>query len=142
MKRYIALFLIFAFVLSLVGCHLSRSNMQTPSASGSGALNLIEKDNESYLVLPVSKQEVKIWGEQNEFLGDVDPDLLKAAEEKLESQTSHFSHRSDFFLEVYQGELCLCIEVILYIDSSAEKENGTGGGIDHEHKFFRERITK
>ena len=109
-----------------------------------------EEDGDQYLVLPVSGQRVMIWDNQKPYVKDIDGNLLKAAEEKITEEVSGYSDNGGFDLQVYEGYLCLYVEVIVKLDPPApdisvdgtEEYEMQGCGIDHEHRFFRERITK
>lgn len=109
-----------------------------------------EEDGDQYLVLPVSGQRVMIWDNQKPYVKDIDGNLLKAAEEKITEEVSGYSDNGGFDLQVYEGYLCLYVEVIVKLDppvpdisvDGTEEHEMQGCGIDHEHRFFRERITK
>ena len=109
-----------------------------------------EEDGDQYLVLPVSGQRVLIWDNQKPYVKDIDGNLLKAAEEKITEEVSGYSDNGGFDLQVYEGYLCLYVEVIVKLDPPSPDipVDGTadyvldGCGIDHEHRFFSERITK
>lgn len=147
MRKYFAVFLIFIFVFSLAGCNSYQLKVQdTPSTSSvtkSISDYLIEEDGEQYLILPISNVKVRIWDEQIQYLDDIDIELLRTAEVKISGEISQYQNHSYFYLKFYEGYLCLCVEVIVDIDPPVASENSEGGcGIDHEHKFFVERITK
>lgn len=102
---------------------------------------LVEEDGQQYLILPVSKERVKIWDEQTQYLDDIDLDLLKAAEERISREISQYSQNSGFYLQIEEGVLFLYAEVIVDITPPSGTDGG-GCGVDHEHRFFKERITK
>ncbi len=116
--------------------------------SACSAVRTTKEDGKSYLILPVSGEKVEIDDDYASYVKDINADLLKAAEEKISEKISLYPEKSDFYLETYDGYLCLCVEVIVKIPPPAPSVDGTeeyemqGCGIDHEHKFFRERITK
>ncbi len=109
-----------------------------------------DEDGDQYLVLPVSGERVLIWDNQKPYVKDIDGYLLRAAEEKITEEVSGYSNNGGFDLQVYKGYLCLYVEVIVKLDPPAPdiSVDGTadyvlnGCGIDHEHRFFSERITK
>lgn len=104
---------------------------------------VIEEDGVQYLILPISRSKICVKEENKVLLGNVDPDLLKAAEEKLSAQISQYENYSALYLQNIEGQLYLCAEVIVDIDPPTSGEHGVSGcGTDHEHKFFGERITK
>lgn len=111
--------------------------------------NCIIRENDEYsLVLPISKSVLKVRKEYVPYLDDVDFELLKASEEKLSEKISQYSNNSGCYLSKDQeGYLCLCVEAIVSIPSSEfirddDEWIQSGCGIDHEHLFFVERITK
>lgn len=112
------------------------------------AARITKEDGKSYLVLPVSKEKVEIDDDYASYVKDIDGYLLKTAEEKIGEKISLYPENSDFYLETYDGYLCLCVEVIVQLDPPAPSIDGSdeyvmrGCGIDHDHKFFSERITK
>ncbi len=109
-----------------------------------------DEDGDQYLVLPVSGKRVLIWDQQKSYVKDIDGYLLKAAEEKISEEVARYSDTPGFDLQIYEGHLCLYVEVIVKLDPPAPDipVDGTadyvldGCGIDHEHRFFSERITK
>ncbi len=106
-------------------------------------LNVLEEDGKRYLVLPVSGDKVRLSNHELAYIDDIDPALLKAAEEKITGQISQYGDNSGLYLGVVDGHLCLCSEVIVKINPPRPSEYGNSGcGIDHDHKFFSERITK
>ena len=129
MKKILALVLVLILFISLVGCN---------------KLNLTEINDKQYLILPVSEQKIYIWDHYKEYLRKIDLDLLRAAEEKLIAETSQYTDDPHFALTVDDdGFLCLYVEVIIHFDPPATAESSEAGyEHDHEHKFFRERITK
>lgn len=115
------------------------------SLGGCNNLDLIEVNGKQYLVLPISKEKVLVWEHEKEYLDDVNLDLLKAAEEKILSQTAQYEDDPNFSLTYMEDEgyLCLSAEVIVRFDPPSTSETlPPGCGKDHEHKFFHERITK
>jgi len=109
-----------------------------------------DEDGDAYLVLPVSGNKVRISDRGKNYVKDIDGYLLKTAEEKIAGQISQYGNNSGFYLETYDGYLWLCVEVIVKLDppapdisvDSSDEYWMQGCGIDHEHKFFMERITK
>ena len=123
MKKFFAIFFIFLFLLSGVGCN--------------GVSDyLTEENGQQYLILPTSKQKVTVYEEHMPYLEKIDADLLKAAEEKITEEVARYTEDVEhFYLQKEDGHLLLCVEVIVDV------ENPTSF-TDHEHKFFKERITK
>lgn len=147
MKKHFAVFMIFVFVFSLAGCNSYQLNvhdaLSTSSVTESISDYLIEEEGKQYLILPISKTKIRIRDKQTEYVDDIDVDLLRTAEEKISGEISQFTNRAGFYLQSNKGYLCLCAEVIVELDTPVESELSVEGcGIDHEHKFFGERITK
>lgn len=146
MKKYFAVFLIFVFVLSLAGCNSHQPNTQdTPSTSSvteSILDHLIEEDGEQYLILPISKKRVRVTSSHMQYLDEIDLNLLRTAEEKIRENIAQYTDNEGYFyLGDGNGYLSLCTEVIIDITPPSGTNDG-GCGIDHEHKFFKERISK
>lgn len=121
MKKFAMFVLIFLCVISMVGCN----NISE---------YIIEEDGIQFLILPISKSRVHIAEEYKEHVNDIDIDMLKAAEEKINEQVSQHTENSAIFLSTNDdGYLCLSAEIIVDSPSS---------DIGHEHKFFHEQITK
>ena len=132
MKRLIALILALMCALSFVGCIDFRQRYFT------------EENGEHYLLLPISKEKVNVEKYYDYLRDFLDIGLLKRAEEKISQQASQYSKRGDFYLSAdEENYLCLCMEIIVELEPPSGGEWLEGGcGIDHEHVFFRERITK
>lgn len=123
MKKFFAIFFIFLFLLSGVGCN--------------GVSDyLTEENGQQYLILPTSKQKVRVDKRYKQHLENIDVDLLENAEEKITEEIAQYNKdREHFYLEEEDGHLLLCVEVIVNIEDPTSFT-------DHEHKFFKERITK
>ena len=144
MDKLTAFVLTLVFMLSLAGCDHQPSGQEavsTISETNSISEYLIEENGKQYLILPISKGKVKVWDEQTQYLDDIDLDLLRAAEKRISEAISPYSNHSDLYLQVDDGHLCLYAEVIIDIDPAGAESGEAGCGIDHEHKFFGERIT-
>ena len=75
------------------------------------------------------------------FLKNATPEKIAAAEASLAEQMGHLADQenSAYYLNIDdQGYLCLSCEVIVQLSGGADGDGGCG--IDHEHKFFTERI--
>ena len=161
MKRCIACILLVMLVMSLASCKKLQSIDQEPSSTPSATNDvsenqtdptsldnkkmseyLTEEDGWQYLILPISKNKIRVREQYTQYLDDIDLDLLRAAEENISGKLSQHSNNSCFYLQVDEGYLCLYAEVIVKLDSPASADNIGGCGIDHEHLFFCERITK
>ena len=126
MKKILSLILTLSFVLILVGC-------------GNSSIDIIKKDGKKYIVLPESKQEVHCYEMYEAYLDEVDAGLLKAAEKKITKEALEYADKVVFGLVESDGELFLYTEVIVELDPSETTDEECG---DHEHKMFKERITK
>lgn len=146
MRKYFTVFLIFVFVLSLAGCNSHQPNAQdTPSTSSvteSISDYLIEEDGERYLILPISKEKVRVTGSHMQYLDEIDLDLLRTAEEKIRENIAQYTGTEGYFrLEEGKGYLSLCLDV--YIDAPPYYfPDGSSCGLNQERKVFEERITK
>ena len=99
---------------------------------------LKKKDGEQYLILPISKEEIRVWDEEEaKYLKHIDVGLLKKAEKKIAAEVSKYKDETPhYYIDIRDGYLCLAVELIVDLDEPA------ANGMDHEHVFFRERITK
>lgn len=128
------------FLLSLAGC----GNRQAKGISA----YIAREDGEQYLILPVSGDKVQLREDHSVYLDEIDPEILKAAEKAILTNISEDTDKSGFYLQEDGGNLFLCLEVIEPIDppETMAREDGTrvttGCGIDHEHVFFSEQITR
>ena len=78
------------------------------------------------------------YGEYAAYLPYATEDKIREAEEKLTKQLEQYDSHSGFYLSIdFEGYLCLNAEVIIKFENIF---NSGGCGIDHEHKFFKERI--
>ena len=126
MKRVFAAILALICLFSFVGCGQNDISKY-----------LKKKDGEQYLILPISKEEINVWDEDEvKYLKHIDVDLLKKAEKKISADAAQHEEDPHFYLDFEDGYLCLCAEVIVHFEEPTEN------GMDHEHVFFKERITK
>jgi len=105
----------------------------------------IRYENGKYtLILPLSRTEIPVRASLAEHMEKVDFDLLKAAEAKIREDAAPYEESWSFHLEEWEGYLCLGTELLVDIEPPASSDGfqSSGCGIDHEHLFFRERITK
>lgn len=107
------------------------------------------ENGKRYLVLPISKQKVRIRSDHESKLEQIDRDMLKAAEQMITDDLSAYTDAPVFYLEINgEGHLCLAAECIVDINppNVVTDENGyeytKGCNIDHKHVFLLERITK
>lgn len=148
MKKRISCILALVFILTLTGCSghqdSGQSTVSTSEETNDVSDFITVEEDEHFLILPISKSKVSVWDEHTQYLDDIDLDLLKSAEEKLSGEISRYSNNSGFYLQLDEGYLCLAAEVIVQVqtDPSVSADNDEAGCIDHEHKFFSERITK
>ena len=146
-KRGVLLLLLVSLALSLVGCTEPKpgglGTSTAPVQTDDPEEYLIEEDGEQFLILPISKVKVRVRKEYAQYLNEIDYDLLRTAEETISAKVAQYSNHSGFYLQVDDGHLCLYTEVIVSIDPPESSEEGDSGcGIDHEHQFFCERISK
>ena len=135
MKRHFVLFLLFVLMLSLTAC----SAVYIHNADKISDY-ITEENGHQILILPQSKNSVYIDEDDVELLHDVDIHLLKTAEKSIINQVAQYPDEPTFYLETSDDtQLFLCAEVIVDIDPAHAP---SGGCEDHEHKFFKELITK
>ena len=140
MKKLLALALAVVCLLSLTGC--------SGRTEAEAAEYKMEEAGQWYLILPASREKISVSEDYEQYLDRIDPELLKMAEETISGQILPGTDGSGFYLEAHGEQLYLCMELIVYIDPPATVtlEDGTvlgsGCGIDHEHLFFSEGITK
>ena len=103
---------------------------------------LIEEDGKQYLILPVSNTKINV-DKYRSHLTKIDLEMLRAADKKLSEEIKHHSENSGIYMAVdYGGELWLAFEAIVKIDPPNISEYGFSGcGIDHDHMFYKEKIT-
>lgn len=99
----------------------------------------ITKENGKYtLTLPKSQATIKLRDTEDNFVNYISDALVEAAEQKILQDTAKYSDFPHFYLETREdGELYLAAEIIHYLDEPDENV----GCYDHEHLFFRERIS-
>ena len=100
----------------------------------------ITKENGKYiLTLPKSQATIKLRDNEDNFVDYISDALVEAAEQKILQDTVKYSDFPCFYLETREdGELYLAAEVIYYLDEPDENV----GCYDHEHLFFREKISE
>lgn len=139
MKKLVAFVLAMACILSLAGCKAQQANSQSEY--------FVEEDGEQYLLLPISGTKVLIYDGHKQYIDIIDMDLLKTAEEALSVQIPQDESEPFFYLQMEEGDMYLCVEIIVDIDppETVTMEDGTvissGCGIDHKHVFYSERIS-
>ena len=131
------------------GFLIVRSAEQRAAASGKNYLDMTLADRsgsinakmwDGTIQPPVAGSIVKVRATGNEFNGRMQlrVEKIRAAEEKLEKQLEKYDESSSFYLSIdSEGYLCLNAEIIIKYEGTFE---GGGCGIDHDHKFFTERI--
>lgn len=91
-----------------------------------------KEDNKTYLVLPNSKKQIQVSGNELNYIYDIDVSLLSIAESKISLGGAVYLSFDQ------QNYLCLSSEDIVSIDPP----NPNVGCFDHEHIFKSYRITK
>ena len=82
-------------------------------------------------------------GEYSRFLENATAERIAVAEAALANQLAEYDRHSGYYLTIdEEGYLCLSAEVIVEITPSLLDKlfSEDGCGIDHEHKFFHQRI--
>lgn len=141
MKCFIAFFMCLAvsFVL-LTGC--APSEDAKPAAEDPTNTGLVmESEGEYTIFLPVCGQQVSVHHSYEAYLPYVTDELIHAADLALsEILTDHPDDYPGVYLTFdEEGYLCLCTEIIVYFEP--EEEGMSGCGFDHDHVFYRERIS-
>lgn len=135
MKRFALLLTILTVaILLLAGC--------TPSSEAESVTGLvIESEGEYTISLPVCGQEVSVHHRDEAYLPYVTDELIRAADLALSQILADYPDDSHgIYLSFDEdGYLCLCAEIIVHFESEAEGK--TGCGLDHDHVFYRERIS-
>lgn len=117
------------------------------AVSGVSTFCISKNENGAYiLALPNSGETIKLQNEQILFAPFITDELVATAENKITEAVSAYSNRSDFYLQINDGYLCLVVEVIKQLEPSSSQNTegeviGGGCGIDHEHLGFSERIS-
>lgn len=124
MKRIILALSVIAMLLAVLA---SCSQADAPSTEVS--------EFSQTITLPVSGQNLELEGKQKTFAPYISNSLLKDAESKIADETAEYQNKSDFYLQMDAGYLCLALEVIVQTPDG----NGAYGG--HDHIFFSERIS-
>lgn len=91
----------------------------------------------------VRKVSDSSMGEYSRFLENATSERMSAAEAALTERLAEYGEHSGYYLTVDdEGYLCLSAEVIVELTPSllAGLFSEGGCGVDHEHKFFNERI--
>ena len=128
MKKIITTLLLIVLVLSLCGC---------------GKVVVNQSGSDWQLVLPKSKKTVVVMSAYSQYVDDIDPWLLRQAERKITRQASKYGEQPGFYVQLNSADkLELCAEVIVDIDPPKNADSDSGCGIDHDHLFFCEPITK
>ena len=136
MKKRIAIALLFLCLLTFFGCGQKNGFSCTTNEYGSIILDLPGED------------QVYVSDDCVDHLSKIDKVLFETAMEKVLSHVDEASAGRPH-LEIYidEGYLCLYGEIIRDIDPPETDvlENGdviaSGCGVDHEHLYFRERIS-
>ncbi len=135
MRRYLSSIILLIILFSLAACSTIHLNEADDISN-----YIIEENEHQRLILPISKFPVHIDEDFIDLLCDIDVNMLKNAEKSIIDQVSHYLDKPYFYLEASEDKrLYLGAEVIVDIDPAYAP---SGGCEDHEHKFFKEPITK
>lgn len=109
----------------------------------------VTKDEDKFIIrLPILGKEIKVRDEYVRYLPLIDDALLEVADKTINEKTSQYKEEPAYYLQVDSlGYLCLATEQIVDIDPPKTQFGdgeviGGGCGIDHDHVFFSERISK
>ena len=137
MKKLLALSLI--LVMLLCSCSVSKNDDEEPDISQ----YIVEKDEKTYVILPISGRKVKIdsFAVQNKYFENIDVELLTAAEQKILKASKEYGDTPLFYLQFKAGNAFLCSELIEDLDPSDPDYGNVGCG-DHRHVILTEPISK
>jgi hypothetical protein len=93
----------------------------------------------TFLILPISKEKLRFGEQYKEYLPYITNDLLRDAEEKINSECGDNQNSGFYFGIDQEGYLILQKEVIVSIPE--DQRNWGSGCYDHKHKFYQERIS-
>lgn len=138
MKKILSLLLSAALLLCLAGCNASTNG---PSATEQTPTSLISLENGQYTItLPQCGQTLTLSGTYEAFAPCITEELIRSADQALASIVAEDPEDRHVYLSTdLEGYLCLCIEVIVYLEPDDPEYPGCC--IDHDHKFYRERIS-
>ena len=107
-------------------------------------LDFEKEDGETYLILPNSGAKVLIWGDTLDAIAQIDGYVLSAAEDKIYQEALEHTDNPEVNYEIcfWEGKLSLSGDLILFFDPPEGMEGLGGCGVDHEHLFFHEELTK
>lgn len=138
MKRLLVILIVAALaVAAFSGCSFfQKTEMNTTSPNV-----LIHSDGTYTIYLPACDQEVSVHQSEEAFLPYVSDELIRQADLALSHiLADHPDDDHGIYLSCDQdGYLCLCAEIIVYFEP--EVEGMKGCGFDHDHVFYRERIS-
>ena len=102
------------------------------------------EDGETYLIMPNSGKKVLVWGDELDALNQIDGYVLSAAEDKIYQEALKHTDNPDIYYEIqfWKGKLSLYGGLILFFDPPEGMEGLSGCGVNHEHLYFYEELTK
>ena len=139
MKKYSFLILICLVFLLMTACQNENAATSNTASQNEPKTISIRTDerNHTYVILPISKEEIRCDEEEIALLENLSYAALKNAEEKLIEKTKAYSNpHLSFSME--DNTLYLRAEFIVKIDPATE----TAPCGDHKHLFFSEPITE
>ena len=142
MKKIIAILLLCVFAFTLFSCDVDLKILEDQEdevEEENISEYIVEEDGNTYLILPISKQKIRIDKSEFKYLNSISFNLLKKAEKKITNEASEYGQKTGFYLSQEENNLYLCMEVIVELPSKIIDGYTVH---DHEHKFFKEKITK
>ena len=136
------------FLLVLIMGAVLLSGCISGAAYG-GEASVALENGEYVIVLPLLERKFVVRDSYIKYVTHIDAELLIKAEKELFKDMGSYKDSAPIYLsQDSEGYLCLACEYIVAIDPPKIEvlEDGTvisdGCGIDHEHLFWDERITK
>lgn len=140
MKKLLVLMLVLLLLVCFIACASTEETTALPEITEPSYPEYIgEEEGRLYLILPLSKK--RIWIEESEkpHIEKIDLATLTAAEEGLNAQIAQYEETPGLYFRVVEGCLYLYAEIIVEYDP-IELPGGYFGS-DHEHLFFKEKLT-
>ena len=154
MKKLLLLICALSVVLILLGYQAFSISLHTEDSHNISDL-IIEDDRCDYIILPISQKKAELSSKTIiPDLANIDLAQLEQAETKLLEQINSYHDREEPLFHIYQhdGQIGLSVELIVYMDPPTFHPTGPlatdprymygGCGIDHDHLFFFEVISK
>lgn len=101
---------------------------------------LSEEDGVYTLTLPQSRQALILNDDEARYVPYITDALVEEAEKKITEELVKHEKEPSFYVEIWEGYLCLGAEIILPLTPPSNTTD-MGCGIDHDHVMLRERVS-